>query len=67
MISDGNATSAEWLWSAEPAAAEPEGQVAAARLQEFLIVHGLTYRDYEGKVNIRLEWADRDTFCQLSP
>ena len=24
-------------------------------------------RDYEGNVNIRLKWADRDTFCQLSP
>ena len=26
-----------------------------------------SYRDYEGNVNIRLKWADRDTFCQLSP
>ena len=25
-----------------------------------------SYRDYEGDVNIRLKWADRDTFCQLS-
>ena len=24
-------------------------------------------RDYEGNVNIRLKWADRDTFCQHSP
>ena len=26
-----------------------------------------SYRDYEGKVNIRLKWADRDTFRQLTP
>ena len=26
-----------------------------------------SYRDYEGNVNIRLKWADRDMFCQLSP